>query len=773
MPFAAVLRILIVALVLAVAGTARADYVSGLNPAGDNYLALRSGPGTTYRMLRRMGPGTVVTVLERRGDWLRVELEDGTEGWAFRQYIAPGFPPGYGEDEAEEGGLELVPVGPDDEGPTTAVEAEEQDATEETAEEEALPTDEVAQQWTTYANDRFGTTIAYPAGLFRVLPPTANDEGRSFAARQGEGGFTVSASENALGMTLDELMADDEAGGGYDSVAFRRKGEDWYVLAGQRGGLAFYRKVLLGDGGNVVHAFEITYPRAQKPLFDAVAARMGQSLGPSEGAVADQEDGDRGRPPAGDEVAGQPVLEVGDGETPLATGRVLFDGTLGDDWVAHSAGGGDFERHATLEGGALVVDVPAENGWGQVGILSPNGLVWLDDFGPEAETKVTFAFDPERTTGFAVSLAVPGYGGVRGNEPGRPDVTMTWTRASDGRSAKAQFFVDLTMRSPFKTLELPADAPGTVTVILRPYEVAWTLDDGEEIVAAFASARPGIGLHVYAYSLPAEWNLPAKMALRSITLDQARDPAVSAMQTVEQGVLFDGDGGAGWEPIFVEGGDLDKYGAYRNGYLVVDVPENSGWAQTGLVSAEPKLSIGPFSDTAPYLVRLRFDPRRTTGFAVGLGPDAVYDWWSYHWAYVTIVTDPDGRRVLTAADSPYTSWERPLPESWAGELVLTLSAEGTLASIPEGPSIFVPRPVAEGAALHFGLTNRPYAAGRPSRFALDSVTWERVVRADLPEDEMWFFRPPEQFGPEAFLDDLRADLLEELFAPDAVEGAMP
>lgn len=83
------------------ASSAQADYVDGLDPYGDNYLSLRSGPGSRYREILRMGPDTVVTVLERQGEWKRVQLEDGTIGWAFGSYIRRGFPPGYEPDGGE------------------------------------------------------------------------------------------------------------------------------------------------------------------------------------------------------------------------------------------------------------------------------------------------------------------------------------------------------------------------------------------------------------------------------------------------------------------------------------------------------------------------------------------------------------------------------------------------------------------------------------------------------------------------------------------------
>jgi uncharacterized protein YgiM (DUF1202 family) len=67
---------------------ARADYVCGLNPNGDNFLSLREGPGTQYREVIRMNPGTQLTVRSANGPWLYVEITlDGIVGWAYRRYV--------------------------------------------------------------------------------------------------------------------------------------------------------------------------------------------------------------------------------------------------------------------------------------------------------------------------------------------------------------------------------------------------------------------------------------------------------------------------------------------------------------------------------------------------------------------------------------------------------------------------------------------------------------------------------------------------------------
>lgn len=46
--------------------------VVGLDPAGDNFLAVRAGPGSKSAELDRLGPQRLVTVCDERGRWLGV-----------------------------------------------------------------------------------------------------------------------------------------------------------------------------------------------------------------------------------------------------------------------------------------------------------------------------------------------------------------------------------------------------------------------------------------------------------------------------------------------------------------------------------------------------------------------------------------------------------------------------------------------------------------------------------------------------------------------------
>ncbi len=66
----------------------RYHYVSGLDPNGDNFLALRTGPTPADVRIATMGPDTLLKVHESRGPWRRVELIDGLSGWAHSNWIS-------------------------------------------------------------------------------------------------------------------------------------------------------------------------------------------------------------------------------------------------------------------------------------------------------------------------------------------------------------------------------------------------------------------------------------------------------------------------------------------------------------------------------------------------------------------------------------------------------------------------------------------------------------------------------------------------------------
>ena len=52
----------------------------------NTYLNLRTGPGISYKVIRRLKPATSLTIKDQTGSWLLVQAESH-EGWINRNYI--------------------------------------------------------------------------------------------------------------------------------------------------------------------------------------------------------------------------------------------------------------------------------------------------------------------------------------------------------------------------------------------------------------------------------------------------------------------------------------------------------------------------------------------------------------------------------------------------------------------------------------------------------------------------------------------------------------
>ena len=64
--------------------------VAGLDPSGDGFLAVRSGPGTQFRMIGQLHNGAVVRTCAAEGPWVGVLFGAGrAKGWVHGRWLAP------------------------------------------------------------------------------------------------------------------------------------------------------------------------------------------------------------------------------------------------------------------------------------------------------------------------------------------------------------------------------------------------------------------------------------------------------------------------------------------------------------------------------------------------------------------------------------------------------------------------------------------------------------------------------------------------------------
>ncbi len=65
--------------------------VSGLNPNGDGFLAVRTGPGTNYRKIDELHNGDTVRTCAQKGSWFGVYYgQPRRKGWVHGKWLVAG-----------------------------------------------------------------------------------------------------------------------------------------------------------------------------------------------------------------------------------------------------------------------------------------------------------------------------------------------------------------------------------------------------------------------------------------------------------------------------------------------------------------------------------------------------------------------------------------------------------------------------------------------------------------------------------------------------------
>ena len=144
--------------------------------------------------------------------------------------------------------------------------------------------DTVYLDWRPYSDTVYDFSIELPFALFEP----ALEGGRGLRLEQADEGLAkldVYCAANTQGLATQdfvELLDHDDLIG---EVTYREGGEDWFVLSGfyasERSAdeaMIFYTKFMFSQDGERVSAFEISYPEADRVLFDAIVVRLEETL---------------------------------------------------------------------------------------------------------------------------------------------------------------------------------------------------------------------------------------------------------------------------------------------------------------------------------------------------------------------------------------------------------------------------------------------------------------------------------------------------------------
>jgi hypothetical protein len=148
------------------------------------------------------------------------------------------------------------------------------------------PAPVVPVAWKTYQNARFGYSVRYPGDLLRPLPEADDGDGRHFQPLSGHADVAVWASygaDDALGALADEA-AQGCVGGRASYRVVRDKAVPPFMSLSclKPGGTVLYARALRCK--DVTTQIQLTYPAAEKAVWDPVVAKMSASLGAGCGA---------------------------------------------------------------------------------------------------------------------------------------------------------------------------------------------------------------------------------------------------------------------------------------------------------------------------------------------------------------------------------------------------------------------------------------------------------------------------------------------------------
>ena len=128
--------------------------------------------------------------------------------------------------------------------------------------------------WERYVNERFGTSLEFPADIFTPAEAPANGDGRRMQSEDAT--LEIYTWHNADGETAASLKRRLVGTEGYENVTYSPSGASWLVISGYRGDNIFYEKYFFQN--DMVSGFGMEFPKAAKPRYAPIVERVEDSF---------------------------------------------------------------------------------------------------------------------------------------------------------------------------------------------------------------------------------------------------------------------------------------------------------------------------------------------------------------------------------------------------------------------------------------------------------------------------------------------------------------
>jgi hypothetical protein len=291
--------------------------------------------------------------------------------------------------------------------------------------------------------------------------------------------------------------------------------------------------------------------------------------------------------------------------------EILFNGKyLFGKWEPYAKNGGNFIEHARFEKNEFIVDVPKGHGWGNVGLWSTKPIIDFMETNKSLSYHLKFNFDTKNTENFSIMIA---------------NLVHLDYKRKDDKTASIELWNTSFMYGGhmYGKLDLGSTIPKYVEIVMEPSNIMHIrLPDGRSMQTALSNYMTTGKHKIGIYSVAKEKNLPAKMALKSITLKKTpfSHSYLSNLKDNEKKiVLFAGNLGDIWLPYNRNGGNFSKYASFSKNELVVDVPKGNKWGETGIVSPKSVIWLDKLKENGEIKLRVNFNSNKTTGFSIFVG----------------------------------------------------------------------------------------------------------------------------------------------------------
>ena len=125
-----------------------------------------------------------------------------------------------------------------------------------------------------YANQRYGFSLSWPAGDYAVRITVTDGQGLELRAWGSNSPGVLNESFN------DVFKAQKQA---FSKVTYKavKAGEGWFVLSGMREGRIAWVKVFCG--AETLYAVDVSYPANAKARYDALVGTVNKTFAPPRG----------------------------------------------------------------------------------------------------------------------------------------------------------------------------------------------------------------------------------------------------------------------------------------------------------------------------------------------------------------------------------------------------------------------------------------------------------------------------------------------------------